>query len=127
MAYTDHFDADDAAHMLEDLGEPVVYVKGSVDPVERRPINAIVHRQPNRFDREKSNGASTAKVKPIRIVFANDALTGISAAELDLGQDRIELETAYGDATSKRALKLHMPRETERTLNDARFHTFELY
>ena len=104
MSFWDRFDADDAANLVEDAGEPVVYVKRRGNTVERREINAIVHRQPSRFDAQSANGTRTQKVRPIRIVITNDELTGIAASELDQGVDRIELEVVFGDAATARSI-----------------------
>lgn len=127
MAFSDHFDADDAAGLAEDLGEPVVYVKRQGGRVERREVDAIVRRQPNRFDRSDANGGRTMRTKPIRIEIPTGGPRGISPAELDTGTDTIELCRVAGHPDTICELGLHEPGENERTQNDVRFQTFELY
>jgi len=87
----------DAAKFLTDFGETITYRPDGGKP---RRITAIVERQ----DAEAEPAAGRTRQPGISIVVQNDCLAGISADEIDIGTDKVELALRVGGEQAQRAL-----------------------
>jgi len=93
--FDSHFASAGFSMLLEQFGEPIVYLPNGGG---RRPINAIVERNPpSVFD---ASGNAVLPTATIRIY--NSCRSGISSKEVDTGTDEIEMILKVGDTIPKR-------------------------
>lgn len=88
---------DTASIWLEKFGETITYLPGSGGS---RSILAIV----NRPEASKISGLPHGSGAALIIEVANDVTTGISAAEVDRGRDKVQLPERFGDAVKTKRI-----------------------
>jgi hypothetical protein len=89
----------DAASFLADFGETVIYRPAAVGAATRT-IVAVV----NRPEPQPSGPVNAWEGMAITITVANNATTGISAAELDSGRDKIDVALRVGGTVAARPI-----------------------